>query len=137
MFEEFFLSLTGVNSKKPAIRIWQITPLTAPGQRLHPAHPRSAAPATSPNCAAPIDTPHSALAAGVDTPQPAATLGRAAGQQKESVGFGTANPNRGRNFRPIQVPSNAKIAQIHPCALAEATPEKYAPMLQPAAKVEP
>ena len=52
----------------PAIRIWQTTPLTAPRQRLHTAR----APATSPYSAAPLDTPHSALAAGVDTPQPAA-----------------------------------------------------------------
>ena len=56
----------------PAIRIWQTTPLTARRQCLHPAHPRAAVPATSPNSAAPLDTPHSALAAGVDTPQPAA-----------------------------------------------------------------
>ena len=40
--------------------------------RLIHTHPRAAAPATSPNYAAPLDTPHSALAAGVDTPQPAA-----------------------------------------------------------------
>ena len=43
-----------------------------PKMRLHPAHPRAAAPATFPHKTAPLDTPHSALAAGVDTPQPAA-----------------------------------------------------------------
>ena len=54
----------------PAIRIWKTTPLTAPRQRLHPARLRAAAPATSPNSAAPLDTVHSALAVGADTPQP-------------------------------------------------------------------
>ena len=43
-----------------------------PNLRLHRAYPRAAAPATSPNNAAPLDTPRSALAAGVDTPHPAA-----------------------------------------------------------------
>ena len=56
----------------PTIRIWQPTPLTAPSQRLIHTNPRSAAPATSTNSAAPLDTPHSALAAGTDTPQRAA-----------------------------------------------------------------
>ena len=40
-----------------------------PNLRLHPAHPRSAAPATSPNSDAPLDTPHSVPAAGVDIPR--------------------------------------------------------------------
>ena len=48
---------TGRKCTVPTIRIWQPTPLTAPSQRLHQAHPRSAAPATSPNSAAPLDTP--------------------------------------------------------------------------------
>ena len=43
-----------------------------PNLRLHRAYPRAAAPAKSPNNAAPLDTPRSALAAGVDTPHPAA-----------------------------------------------------------------
>ncbi len=64
---------TSEKCRLPTIRIWQSTPLTAPPQRLHPAHPRAAAPATSPNSAAPLNTPHSALVAGADTPQPATT----------------------------------------------------------------
>jgi len=56
----------------PATQIWHPTPLTAPSQRLHPAQPRAAKPATSPNSAAPLAAPQSALAAGIDTPQPAA-----------------------------------------------------------------
>ena len=38
-----------------------------------PARLRAAAPATFPNSAAPLDASHSALAAGVDTPRPAAS----------------------------------------------------------------
>ena len=60
----------------PKITAGHALRMPAPGlppvPRLHPAHPAAAAPATSPNSAAPLDTPHSALAAGVDTPQPAA-----------------------------------------------------------------
>jgi len=56
----------------PPIRNWQPTPLAAPRQRLHPARPRAATPATYPNSAAPLDTPHSALVANTDAPQPAA-----------------------------------------------------------------
>ena len=43
------IRVTGGNCTLPAIRIWKTTPLTAPRQRLHPARPRSAAPATALN----------------------------------------------------------------------------------------
>ncbi len=55
-----------------ATQIWQPTPLAARRQRLIHSNPRSTAPATSPNSAAPLDTPHYSLAAGANTPQPAA-----------------------------------------------------------------
>ena len=40
-----------------------------PNLRLQTAYPRAAAPATSPNSDAPLDTPHSVPAAGVDIPR--------------------------------------------------------------------
>ena len=67
------MRVTGGQCTKPAIRNWQLTPLTAPHQLPIHTNPRSAALATSPHSAAPLDTPHSALVAGADTPQPAAT----------------------------------------------------------------
>ena len=67
------MRVTSGKCTMPVIQIWQPTPLAAPRQSLIHTNPRSAAPATSPNFAEPLNTPHSALAAGADTPQPAAT----------------------------------------------------------------
>ena len=47
-------------------------PVLPPNLRLQPAYQRAAAPATSPNSDAPTGMPHSAPAAAVDTPRPAA-----------------------------------------------------------------
>ena len=57
-----------------ATQIWQTTPLAARRQRLVHSNPRSAALATSPNFAAPLGTPHFALAAGADTTTEAVLL---------------------------------------------------------------
>jgi hypothetical protein len=46
------------------------------------------------------------------------------GQQIESAGLGLVSPNSGRSRSPTQVPPRASTAQIQPCRLNEAMPEK-------------
>ena len=66
--------ISGTSGKctTPKIRTWQLTPPAARRQRLIHTNPRSTAPATSTNSAAPLAAPHSTLAAVTDTPQRAA-----------------------------------------------------------------
>ena len=68
------IRVIGGNCTLPTIRIWKPTLLANPHQRqrLIQTNPRSDAPVTPPNSAAPLAAPHFALAAGVDSPQPAA-----------------------------------------------------------------
>ncbi len=95
------------NCTLPTIRNWHTTPLTAPRLRMIRTNSPAAAPATSPNYAAPHDTPHSALAAGADTPLHSATASCAF--PRHNIGHAH---NQGASWKPN---SSARLSTTTPC----------------------
>ena len=101
------IGVTTRNCTLPTIRDWNTRPLTAPRQRMIHTNPRATAPATSPNYAAQLAAPHSALAVGTDTPLHSATASCAFPRHNS----GHAH-NQGASWKPN---SSARLSTTTPC----------------------